>query len=74
MNLLRACYGIGATIGPLLITGPLVLGWSWRLAYVASLGVDLSGAVAVAVLRYRGDFDATTLLPLAALRILGQRG
>jgi fucose permease len=58
MNLLHAFYGIGATIGPLLITGLLVLGWSWRLAYVVILGVDL--AVAVAVLRYRGDFDATT--------------
>jgi fucose permease len=58
MNLLHACYGIGATIGPLLITGLLVLGWSWRLAYVVILGVDL--AVAVAVLRFRGDFDATT--------------
>ena len=58
MNLLHACYGIGATIGPLLITGLLVLGWSWRLAYVVILGVDL--AVAIAVLRYRGDFDVTT--------------
>ncbi len=58
MNLLHACYGIGATIGPLLITGLIVLGWSWRLAYVVILGVDL--AVALAVLRYRGDFDATT--------------
>jgi fucose permease len=58
MNLLHACYGIGATIGPLLITGLLVLGWSWRLAYVVILGVDL--AVALVVLRYRGDFNATT--------------
>jgi fucose permease len=58
MNLLHACYGIGATIGPLLITGLLVLGWSWRLAYVVILGVDL--VVALAVLRYRADFDATT--------------
>src|ERR1022692_2191699 len=58
MNLLHACYGMGATIGPLLITGLLVLGWSWRLAYVVILGVDL--AVALAVLRYRGDFNATT--------------
>lgn len=58
MNLLHACYGIGATAGPLLITGLLVLGWSWRIAYVVILGVDL--AVALAVLRYRADFDATT--------------
>jgi len=58
MNLLHACYGIGATIGPLLITGLLVLGWSWRFAYVVILGVELG--VALAVLRRRADFDATT--------------
>ncbi|HUZ21603.1 MAG TPA: MFS transporter [Acidimicrobiales bacterium] len=58
MNLLHACYGIGATAGPLLISMLLVLGWSWRLAYLVLLGVDL--AVALAVLRQRDEFDATT--------------
>jgi fucose permease len=58
MNLLHACYGIGATIGPLLITGLLVLGWSWRFAYIVMLGVDL--VVALAVLHYRADFNVTT--------------
>jgi len=58
MNLLHACYGIGATVGPLLISGLLVLGWSWRLAYLVLLAVDLG--VALAVLRHRDAFDATT--------------
>jgi len=58
MNLLHACYGIGATAGPLLITGLLVLGWSWRLAYIVIIGVQLG--VALAVLRHRGAFDAST--------------
>ena len=58
MNLLHACYGIGATTGPLLITGLLVLGWSWRLAYIVIIGVQLG--VLIAVLRHRADFNAST--------------
>jgi fucose permease len=58
MNLLHACYGIGATTGPLLITGLLVLGWSWRLGYIVIIGVQLG--VALAVLRHRAAFDAST--------------
>lgn len=33
MSWLHACYGIGATLGPLLMTAVLVLGQSWRWGY-----------------------------------------
>ena len=33
MNWLHACYSIGATLGPLLMTATLVHGRSWRLGY-----------------------------------------
>jgi fucose permease len=30
---LHACYGLGATIGPLLMTGVIVSGWEWQWVY-----------------------------------------
>jgi fucose permease len=36
MNWLHASYGVGATFGPLLITGILNAGGTWRTAYIAS--------------------------------------
>lgn len=40
MSWLHACYGIGATLGPLLITAVLVFGHSWRWGYaVLALGM-----------------------------------
>lgn len=36
---LHACWGIGATLGPLLITGVLMLELSWRIGYAAVAGV-----------------------------------
>lgn len=33
MSWLHACYGIGATTGPLIVTGVLAAGWSWRWSY-----------------------------------------
>ena len=41
MNLLHACYGIGATIGPLVLTAVLAAGLSWRLPYAGLLVVQL---------------------------------
>lgn len=35
MNLLHACFGIGATIGPIIMTGVLNLGESWQWGYAA---------------------------------------
>lgn len=45
MNLLHACYGIGATIGPLVITAALAGGLSWRVPYAGMLGVEMVAAV-----------------------------
>jgi len=39
MNWLHACYSIGATLGPLLMTATLVNGRSWRLGYALVGGV-----------------------------------
>ncbi len=40
LNLLHGCYGVGSTIGPLVITGALLAG-SWRPGYGVLLGVEL---------------------------------
>ena len=52
---LHACYGIGATLGPLLITAVMTSGRSWRLGYVA-LAIAL-GAMTLAFARTRSAWD-----------------
>lgn len=42
MNWIHACYGIGATLGPMLMTLVLAMNWSWRIGY----GI-LSGIIAI---------------------------
>ncbi len=49
MNLLHACYGVGAAAGPAALTGLLARGLTWRLAYAGLLAVDLALVAAVAV-------------------------
>lgn len=39
MAWLHAFYGVGATLGPLLMTGVLVSAWSWRWGYAILAGV-----------------------------------
>ncbi len=58
MNLLHGCYGIGATLGPILVSGLLLAKASWRLAYVVLASCEV--LVAFGVLRRRQAFDATT--------------
>lgn len=41
VNWLHACYGIGATLGPLLMTAIIAGGWNWRWGY-ALIGVVLA--------------------------------
>jgi fucose permease len=41
MNLLHGCYGIGATIGPLVLTAVLAGGRSWRIPYAGLLALQL---------------------------------
>lgn len=37
LNLVHGCYGLGTTIGPLLVTGALLAASSWRPAYLGLL-------------------------------------
>jgi fucose permease len=49
MNLLHGCYGIGATIGPLVLTAVLAGGRSWRIPYAGLLVLQLALVVAYAL-------------------------
>jgi fucose permease len=64
MNMLHACYGLGATMGPLAITGVLAAGLSWRVAYAGMLAVDLAlvAAYALTIDRWGGVRPAATRL------------
>jgi fucose permease len=53
MNWMHACYGVGAVIGPLVMTAVLQAGASWRLGY---------GIVAVAMIGMTVSFVATRRL------------
>ncbi|MDB5345248.1 MAG: exuT [Schlesneria sp.] len=53
MNWLHACYSVGATLGPLLMTAVLVRGGSWRLGYELVGGILLAMAVLFFVTRER---------------------
>ncbi|HSF02946.1 MAG TPA: MFS transporter, partial [Solirubrobacterales bacterium] len=53
---LHACYGVGAMLGPLLITGVMASGWSWRVGYgILAAGL---GAMALAFAATRSAWDA----------------
>jgi fucose permease len=67
MNWLHACYSVGATLGPLLMTAMLVYFRSWRLGYalVGTVLLIMSGLFLVTRHRWRdpsrvqhGDADA----------------
>ena len=49
MNLLHACYGLGAALGPLAVTAALGRGWPWRAPYAGMLGVELALLAAFAL-------------------------
>ncbi len=42
LNWLHACYGVGAALGPVLMTAVLTAGWSWRWGY-ATIAFVLAG-------------------------------
>ncbi len=65
LNLLHAAYGVGTTIGPLLVTAAIVLS-SWRPAYVALVLLDLVIAVSWLVQRRHGRARPAPGPPLAA--------
>ena len=47
LNLLHACYGLGAALGPAVMTALLTVGAVWRLTYVGMVGAELSLLAAV---------------------------
>ena len=49
LNLLHACWGVGATLGPALMTAVLVTGRPWPLGYALVAGAQLALAVVFAV-------------------------
>jgi fucose permease len=53
MNWLHACYSVGATLGPLLMTAVLVRGGSWRLGYELVGGILLAMAALFFITRER---------------------
>jgi fucose permease len=61
MNWLHACFGIGATLGPLMMTALLKAGASWRWAYgVAGAWMSLLGiCFALTLKRWRGSTEMT---------------
>jgi fucose permease len=40
LGFLHAAWGLGAALGPVLVTGVVTNGWSWRLAYVPIVAVQ----------------------------------
>lgn len=62
MNWLHACYGVGATLGPLIMTAFIAHHRSWRAGYFAVGLILLSLAVLFAVTRrkWNGTDHATT--------------
>src|SRR3954451_235323 len=51
MNWLHACFGIGATLGPAIMTGVIVYGLSWRVGYVIVGALQLALALCFAFTR-----------------------
>jgi fucose permease len=55
MNWLHACYSLGATMGPLIMTGVIAWHGSWRLGYLTVATILLSLALLFAATRRRWD-------------------
>ena len=53
INWMHACYGLGATIGPLVVTALLTAGSGWRLAYGVFAGSQAALALVLVVTRRR---------------------
>ncbi len=51
MNWLHACFGLGVTIGPAIMTPVLEAGWSWRWAYVVAVVLLILVAAAFGLTR-----------------------
>lgn len=60
LNWLHAFYGVGAALGPLLLTAVLAAGWSWRSGYAA-----LALVLAALTLVYLATRDVWSVAPSA---------
>ncbi len=63
MNWLHACYSLGATLGPLLMTAALVKGHSWRLGYFLVGGIVLALATCFLFTRRRWN-EPESMIPV----------
>jgi fucose permease len=64
VNWLHACYSLGATAGPFIMTVVLLRAGSWRLGYALVGGIIISLATMFLVTRKRwGSSDSTTVGP-----------
>lgn len=68
INWMHAAYGLGATIGPLLVTGLLAAGAGWRLAVAVMAAVI--GAITVVLAACRRAWEAGTPRAKGATRRL----
>jgi fucose permease len=58
MTWLHACYGVGATLGPLIMTSVIAWRMSWRSGYVVVAVALLSLSILFALTRRKWDVDA----------------
>jgi fucose permease len=59
MGILHAGYGVGSTLGPLLVTAVLAVGWSWRVAFGILAVADV--LLAVVLLVSLREFEPVTV-------------
>jgi fucose permease len=78
INWMHACYGIGASLGPAMMTVVLLAGWLWQSAYMLVALGFVSLIVALVLTRDRWNFDspidgaveaAPKVSPLRTLRL-----
>jgi fucose permease len=62
VNWLHACYGVGATLGPLLMTTVLAQGMVWRWGYALVGGILLLMTIVFALTRTVWDSRGTTTM------------
>jgi fucose permease len=72
INLLHACYGAGATLGPIVVTISLIATGAWRAGYATLAALQALAALAVIVRRNRwagAELDVSADPPWAGRRL-----
>jgi fucose permease len=74
MNWLHACYAVGATLGPLIMTGIIAANGSWRAGYLTVAVILFSLALLFLITRRRWDEPARSITgsdaPVASARMV----